>query len=92
MSFLSPIHIAFFAAIALLVLGPKRFPEFTRSLGNGMREFRDVLSGASLRAESPPVAAVALAPAADDDAQSPPGANDESQSAPAAVPAEAPKA
>ena len=45
MSFLSPIHIVFFAAIALLALGPKRFPEFTRTLGNTVREFREVMSG-----------------------------------------------
>jgi len=47
MSFLSPVHIAFFAAIALLALGPKRFPEFTKTLGNTVREFREVMSGAT---------------------------------------------
>ena len=31
--------------IALLVLGPKRLPEVGRSLGKGMREFKDSLSG-----------------------------------------------
>lgn len=31
--------------IALIVLGPKKLPEFGRSLGNGMREFKDTLSG-----------------------------------------------
>lgn len=46
MSFLSPLHIAFFAAVALIALGPKRFPEFTRTLGHTVREFREVLSGA----------------------------------------------
>jgi sec-independent protein translocase protein TatA len=45
MSILSPVHIVFFAVVALLVLGPKRFPEFTRALGHGVREFRDVLNG-----------------------------------------------
>jgi len=59
MSFLSPIHIAFFAAVALLVLGPKRFPEFARTLGNGVREFRAVMNGTSMRTET---AAVAVAP------------------------------
>jgi Sec-independent protein translocase protein TatA len=56
MSFLNPIHIAFFAAIALAVLGPRRFPEFTRSIGNGVREFRSVMSGVSMTAEPPPPA------------------------------------
>jgi sec-independent protein translocase protein TatA len=31
--------------IALLVLGPKRLPEVGKSLGRGMREFKDSLSG-----------------------------------------------
>jgi sec-independent protein translocase protein TatA len=35
--------------IALIVLGPKRLPEVGRSLGNGMREFKDSLSGESRR-------------------------------------------
>lgn len=33
--------------IALIVLGPKRLPEAGKSLGNGMREFKDSLAGAS---------------------------------------------
>ncbi len=32
-------------AVALIVLGPKRLPEVGRSLGRGMREFRDSLAG-----------------------------------------------
>jgi sec-independent protein translocase protein TatA len=32
-------------AIALIVLGPKKLPEVGRSLGKGMREFKDSLSG-----------------------------------------------
>ncbi|HWI72271.1 MAG TPA: twin-arginine translocase TatA/TatE family subunit [Baekduia sp.] len=31
--------------IALIVLGPKRLPEAGKSLGSGMREFKDGLSG-----------------------------------------------
>ena len=33
--------------IALIVLGPKRLPDFGRSLGNGLREFKDSISGPS---------------------------------------------
>jgi sec-independent protein translocase protein TatA len=35
--------------IALIVLGPKKLPDFGRSLGSGMREFKDSLSGDSKR-------------------------------------------
>ena len=31
--------------IALIVLGPKKLPDFGRSLGNGIREFKDSISG-----------------------------------------------
>jgi sec-independent protein translocase protein TatA len=33
--------------VALLVFGPKRLPEIGRSLGKGMREFKDSISGDS---------------------------------------------
>ena len=31
--------------IALLVLGPKRLPEFGRSLGSGIRGFKEAITG-----------------------------------------------
>jgi sec-independent protein translocase protein TatA len=37
--------------IALIVLGPKRLPEVGRSIGHGMREFKDSISGDSRRDE-----------------------------------------
>jgi len=37
--------------IALIVLGPKRLPEVGRSIGNGMREFKDSISGEPRRDE-----------------------------------------
>jgi sec-independent protein translocase protein TatA len=41
--------------VALLVFGPKRLPEIGRSLGKGMREFKDSISGGSNdKAELPP--------------------------------------
>jgi sec-independent protein translocase protein TatA len=33
--------------IALIVLGPKKLPDAGRALGNGMREFKESLSGDS---------------------------------------------
>jgi len=35
--------------IALIVLGPKKLPDFGRSLGSGIREFKDSISGGSDR-------------------------------------------
>jgi sec-independent protein translocase protein TatA len=32
-------------AIALMVLGPKKLPEVGRSIGKGLREFKDSVSG-----------------------------------------------
>jgi len=40
--------------VALLVFGPKRLPEMGRSLGKGMREFKDSLSGKDEHSELPP--------------------------------------
>ena len=49
--------------VALLVFGPKRLPEIGRSLGKGMREFKDSISGSSNdKAELPPSADEAEAP------------------------------
>jgi sec-independent protein translocase protein TatA len=43
----NPVHLIFIAAVALIVLGPKRLPELARSLGHGIREFRDSMSQAA---------------------------------------------
>jgi sec-independent protein translocase protein TatA len=41
---MNPIHLMFIAVIALIFLGPKRLPELAKTLGSGMREFRETLS------------------------------------------------
>ncbi|HTA32795.1 MAG TPA: twin-arginine translocase TatA/TatE family subunit [Solirubrobacteraceae bacterium] len=41
----NPLHIAFLLIVLLLVFGAKRLPELGRSLGSGMREFKDSISG-----------------------------------------------
>lgn len=41
----NPIHIAFLLILLLLVFGAKRLPEMGRSLGSGMRGFKESLSG-----------------------------------------------
>ncbi len=57
---LSPWHIAIFAIVVLVVFGPKRLPEMGRSLGKGMREFKDSISGQSTPAADPAAATSAL--------------------------------
>ncbi len=47
----SPVHILFIAAVALIVLGPKRLPELTRAAGKSIREFREALAETGTRAE-----------------------------------------
>ncbi len=42
---LQPTHLLFVLIVALLVLGPKRLPEVGRSLGRGLRDFRNAMSG-----------------------------------------------
>jgi sec-independent protein translocase protein TatA len=44
----NPIHIAFLLIVLLMVFGAKRLPEMGRSLGTGMRGFKDALGGESL--------------------------------------------
>ncbi|HEX4806538.1 MAG TPA: twin-arginine translocase TatA/TatE family subunit [Conexibacter sp.] len=42
-----PMEIVLVLVIALLVLGPKRLPEAGRSIGKGIREFKDSIAGIS---------------------------------------------
>jgi sec-independent protein translocase protein TatA len=42
-----PLELIVVLIIALIVLGPKRLPEAGKSLGRGIREFKDAISGDS---------------------------------------------
>jgi len=46
---IGPMELIIVLAIALIVLGPKKLPEVGRSVGKGMREFKDSISGDSRR-------------------------------------------
>jgi len=71
-----PMELAIVLIVALIVLGPKRLPEVGRSLGNGIREFKDSISNPGnhdddvhLDVEDPPkpvTTAAATAPNAPD--------------------------
>ena len=47
----NPLHIAFLLVILLLIFGAKRLPELGRSLGTGMRGFKESISGESQATE-----------------------------------------
>ena len=50
-----PLEIIVVLALVLIIFGPKRLPEMGRSLGKGMREFKDSISGVDEKpAEIPP--------------------------------------
>jgi sec-independent protein translocase protein TatA len=58
----NPVHIIFLLILLLLVFGAKRLPEMGRSLGSGMRGFKDSLSGED--AQATPADGPAVTPAA----------------------------
>jgi sec-independent protein translocase protein TatA len=61
----SPVQLIIVLIIALVVLGPKRLPEVGRSLGKGIREFKDSVSGNDNDDEpTTPAAAIEPPPAA----------------------------
>jgi sec-independent protein translocase protein TatA len=41
----NPLHLAFLFAVLLLVFGAKRLPEMGRSLGAGLRGFKESIGG-----------------------------------------------
>ncbi|MEA2131166.1 MAG: sec-independent protein translocase protein TatA [Solirubrobacteraceae bacterium] len=53
---IGPIELIVVLVIALVVVGPKKLPAMGRSVGKGMREFKESLSG-DTRDESPSLAA-----------------------------------
>jgi sec-independent protein translocase protein TatA len=46
-----PLELIIVLAIALIVLGPKKLPEFGRSIGSGMKEFKDSLTSSTTHDE-----------------------------------------
>jgi sec-independent protein translocase protein TatA len=53
----NPLHIVLLLIVLLLVFGARRLPEIGRSLGEGMRGFKDALSGEPHREALPPSSA-----------------------------------
>jgi sec-independent protein translocase protein TatA len=59
---IGPLEIAIVLAIALIVFGPKRLPELGSSLGRGIREFRNTVTG-DKREDDDDVKALSATPA-----------------------------
>jgi sec-independent protein translocase protein TatA len=57
---IGPMELIVVMVLALIILGPKRLPEMGRSLGRGMREFRD---GIATRSDPPAAESGQLGPA-----------------------------
>ena len=51
-----PLEIVILLVIVLLIFGPKRLPDLGRSLGRGMREFKDSVTGKDSDDEPPRLA------------------------------------
>ncbi|HWD10949.1 MAG TPA: twin-arginine translocase TatA/TatE family subunit [Solirubrobacteraceae bacterium] len=69
----NPLHIAFLVVILLLVFGARRLPEIGRSLGSGMREFKDSITGET-KQPAPPTISQAAPPASPPPAAAQPAA------------------
>jgi sec-independent protein translocase protein TatA len=54
--FLSPVHVALLLFVVLLLFGAKRLPEMGRSLGTGLRGFKESLEGGTAEEDSTPTA------------------------------------
>jgi len=57
----NPVHILFLLAILLLVFGAKRLPEMGRSLGEGLRGFKDSITAEPHRTELTPATTTEVA-------------------------------
>ena len=51
---IAPLELIIVLVIALVVFGPKRLPDLGRSLGTGMREFKESITGGSQDDEHEP--------------------------------------
>ena len=57
----NPLHILILLVVVLLVFGAKRLPEIGRSLGEGMRGFKDSISGDSPQQQQTSLTSVPVA-------------------------------
>jgi sec-independent protein translocase protein TatA len=87
----NPIHIALLLILLLLVFGAKRLPEMGRSLGAGMRGFKDSLTGESTQPALTTQQSATTAPASPPPLASVPTPGPATAAAPVMPPAEEPQ-
>ena len=68
--------------IVLVIFGPKRLPDLGRSLGSGMREFKDSITGNKDDDDEPSKITAARADEPDDAVNSRPRSSDDAVSSP----------
>jgi sec-independent protein translocase protein TatA len=86
----NPIHIAFLLIVLLLVFGAKRLPEMGKSLGAGMRGFKDSLTGESPQPTLTAQQSASAAPASPPRLAGPPASGPATASSPVVPTAEKP--
>jgi sec-independent protein translocase protein TatA len=65
---IGPLELIIVLVIALVVFGPKRLPDLGKSLGTGMREFKDSITGSSQDDDDDDDRSTLTAPPSDDPA------------------------
>jgi sec-independent protein translocase protein TatA len=50
---IGPLELVIVLVIVLVIFGPKRLPGLGRSLGSGMREFKDSVTGSNSKDDDP---------------------------------------
>jgi sec-independent protein translocase protein TatA len=80
---IGPLEIIIVLVIVLLIFGPKRLPDLGRSLGRGMREFKDSVTGKD-KDDEPAALEEPRAAAAPTPTVTPAAAGEETPAAPAA--------
>jgi sec-independent protein translocase protein TatA len=60
---IGPVEIVIVLVIVLMIFGPKRLPELGRSMGKGMREFKDSVTGKDEEEHKPELQAAQAQPA-----------------------------
>jgi sec-independent protein translocase protein TatA len=65
---IGPLELIIVLVIALVVFGPKRLPDLGKSLGTGMREFKESITGSSKDDDDDDDRSTLTAPSSDDPA------------------------